>query len=81
MARCDGRDAGGDAEAHWSESLPPLKRTSARSPVGVEEILMEEMVQVKIRMPTKCSARDVTSVIRSARIDDVIFDTFVVRYL
>lgn len=45
LASC-GDDAG-DADAHWSESLPPLGRTSARSPVGVEEILMEEMVQVK----------------------------------
>lgn len=50
-ARCgdgdgDGDGAGCDPDAHWSESLPPLPRTSARSPVGVEEILMEEMVQV-----------------------------------
>lgn len=35
-----------DFDTHWSESQPPLRRTSTRSPVGVEDILMEEMVQV-----------------------------------
>ena len=46
-----GADGGGGIDAeritHWSESLPPLRRACARPAVAVEDILVEEMVQVR----------------------------------
>ncbi|CAN0028237.1 unnamed protein product, partial [Ectocarpus fasciculatus] len=41
-----GADTPGADGKHWSEGAPPLRRTCPWSPVGVEDILVEEMVQM-----------------------------------
>ncbi|CAN0167120.1 unnamed protein product, partial [Ectocarpus sp. 12 AP-2014] len=43
---CNGADMLGADGKHWSERAPPLRRTCPWSPVGVEDILVEEMVQM-----------------------------------
>ncbi|CAM9668977.1 unnamed protein product, partial [Ectocarpus sp. 8 AP-2014] len=43
---CSGVNMLGADGKHWSEGAPPLRRTCPWSPVGVEDILVEEMVQM-----------------------------------